>query len=81
MAGTHKLILGAALGLGARALMNRVILQAVEMATAAALGVPALVREGLTWGDMRSQAIAQAPVELSSEPPRRREKNRQFDSI
>ncbi|MBK5232614.1 MAG: flippase-like domain-containing protein [Thermoleophilia bacterium] len=59
-----------------------VILQAVEMATAAALGVPALVREGLTWGDMRTQAIAQAPVELSSEPPRRREKNRQtFDSI
>ena len=58
-----------------------VILQAVEMATAAALGVPALVREGLTWGDMRSQAIAQAPVELSSEPPRRREQSRQFDSI
>jgi phosphatidylinositol alpha-mannosyltransferase len=58
-----------------------VILQAVEIATAAALGVPALVREGLTWGDMRSQAIAQAPVELSSEPPSRREKNRQFDSI
>ncbi|MGK2931937.1 MAG: lysylphosphatidylglycerol synthase transmembrane domain-containing protein, partial [Solirubrobacterales bacterium] len=58
-----------------------VILQAVEMATAAALGVPALVREGLTWGDMRSQAIAQAPVELSSEPPQRSEKNRQFDSI
>ncbi len=58
-----------------------VILQAVEMATAAALGVPALVREGLTWGDMRSQAIAQAPVELSSEPPRHREESRQFDSI
>ncbi len=58
-----------------------VILQAVEMATAAALGVPALVREGLTWGDMRSQAIAQAPVELSSEPPRRSEKNHEFDSI
>ncbi|MBK8294490.1 MAG: glycosyltransferase [Solirubrobacterales bacterium] len=58
-----------------------VILQAVEMATAATLGVPALVREGLTWGDMRSQAIAQAPVELSSEPPSHREKSRQFDSI
>ncbi|MGK2954396.1 MAG: flippase-like domain-containing protein [Solirubrobacterales bacterium] len=59
-----------------------VILQAVEMATAAALGVPALVREGLTWGDMRSQAIAQAPVELSSDPPRQREKSHQtFDSV
>lgn len=42
-----------------------VILQAVEMATAAALGVPALVREGLTWSDVRAQAMATAPVELT----------------
>ena len=45
-----------------------VILQAVEMATAAALGVPALVREGLTWSDVRAQALATAPVELDPYP-------------
>ena len=50
------------------ALAYGVILQAVEMATAAALGVPALVREGLTWSDLRTQAIASAPVELDPYP-------------
>jgi len=49
-----------------------VILQAVEMATAAALGLPALVREGLTWSDLRTQAIATAPVELDPYPAKRR---------
>ena len=50
------------------ALAYGVILQAVEMATAAALGVPALLREGLTWSDLRTQAIATAPVELDPYP-------------
>ena len=53
------------------ALAYGVILQAVEIATAVALGLPALFREGLTWSDLRIQAIATAPVELSSNPPRR----------
>ena len=54
------------------------ILQAVEIATAAALGVPALLREGLTWSDLRTQAIATAPVELDPYPAsKRREKQRQ----
>ncbi|MDQ2621830.1 MAG: lysylphosphatidylglycerol synthase domain-containing protein [Actinomycetota bacterium] len=52
-----------------------VILQAVEMATAAALGVPALVREGLTWSDVRAQALATAPVELDPYPHSRREES------
>ena len=40
------------------------ILQAVEIATAVALGLPALVREGLTWSDLRVQALSTAPVHL-----------------
>jgi phosphatidylinositol alpha-mannosyltransferase len=48
-----------------------VILQGVEIATAVALGLPALVREGMTWGDMRLRAISAAPVRLSSQPPAR----------
>ncbi|HEY7267165.1 MAG TPA: glycosyltransferase, partial [Solirubrobacterales bacterium] len=44
------------------ALAYGVILQAVEIATAVALGVPALVREGVTWSDMRMRALSAAPV-------------------
>ena len=40
------------------------ILQAVEIATAVALGLPALVREGVTWQDMRLRALSAAPVRL-----------------
>ena len=49
----------------ADALAYGIILQAVEIATAVALGVPALVREGVTWGDMRLRAMQTAPVRLS----------------
>ncbi len=52
---------------GADALAYGVILQAVEIATAVALGLPALVREGMTWSDMRLRALSAAPVRLS--PP------------
>jgi phosphatidylinositol alpha-mannosyltransferase len=45
-----------------------VILQAVEIATAVALGLPALVREGLTWSDLRVQALSSTPVRLSPQP-------------
>jgi phosphatidylinositol alpha-mannosyltransferase len=52
-------------GIGtADALAYGVILQAVEIATAVALGLPALVREGLTWSDMRVQALSSTPVRL-----------------
>jgi phosphatidylinositol alpha-mannosyltransferase len=48
----------------ADALAYGVILQAVEIATAVALGLPALVREGVTWSDMRLRALSAAPVRL-----------------
>lgn len=65
----------------ADALAYGVILQAVEMATAAALGVPALVREGLTWSDLRTQAIATAPVELDPYPQSRRRKREKTEQV
>jgi phosphatidylinositol alpha-mannosyltransferase len=51
------------------ALAYGIILQAVEIATAFALGMPALVGEGMSWKDLRLRALHAAPVEL---PPRRR---------
>ena len=48
-----------------------VILQAVEIATALAMGMPALVGEGMTWKDLRLRALHAAPVELRA--ARRRE--------
>ena len=62
----------------ADALAYGVILQAVEIATAVGLGLPALVREGLTWSDLRVQALSTAPVRLEPMPrPRRRETSRE----
>jgi len=52
----------------ADALAYGVILQAVEIATAVTLGLPALVREGLTWSDLRVQALSTAPVRLDPHP-------------
>jgi len=49
----------------ANALAYGVVLQAVEIATAVALGLPALVREGVTWSDMRTRALSSAPVRLA----------------
>jgi phosphatidylinositol alpha-mannosyltransferase len=49
------------------ALAYGIILQAVEVATAVTLGMPALVREGMTWKDLRLRAINTAPVELSAQ--------------
>jgi phosphatidylinositol alpha-mannosyltransferase len=46
------------------ALAYGVILQAVEIATAVGLGLPALVSEGVTWQDMRLRALSAAPVRL-----------------
>jgi len=42
-----------------------IVLQAVEIATAVMLGLPALVREGVTWSDMRMRALSAAPVRLA----------------
>jgi phosphatidyl-myo-inositol alpha-mannosyltransferase len=46
------------------ALAYGIILQAVEISTALVLGMPALVREGMTWKDLRLRALHAAPVEL-----------------
>jgi len=65
-------VLTTGFGIGsANALAYGVILQAVEIATAVALGVPALVREGLTWSDLRLRALSAAPVRLSPKPVER----------
>jgi phosphatidyl-myo-inositol alpha-mannosyltransferase len=65
-------VLHTGFGVGtADALAYGVILQAVEIATAVALGLPALVREGLTWSDLRVQALSSAPVRLQPRPGER----------
>jgi phosphatidylinositol alpha-mannosyltransferase len=46
------------------ALAYGIILQAVEIATALFMGTPALLREGLTWRDLRLRAMRSAPVQL-----------------
>ena len=46
------------------ALAYGIILQAVEIGTALAMGMPALVREGMTWKDLRLRALHATPVEL-----------------
>jgi phosphatidyl-myo-inositol alpha-mannosyltransferase len=46
------------------ALAYGIILQAVEIGTAVAMGMPALVREGMTWRDLRLKTLYAAPVEL-----------------
>jgi phosphatidylinositol alpha-mannosyltransferase len=48
------------------ALAYGIILQAVEIATALALGMPALVSEGMTWRDLRLRALHATPVSLAS---------------
>ena len=51
-----------------------VILQAVEIATAVAMGMPALLREGMSWRDLRLRALHAAPVELAVASRRGRER-------
>ena len=51
----------------ARALGYGIILQAVEVATAVVMGAPALVKEGLSWREVRLRALHTAPVSLA--PP------------
>jgi phosphatidylinositol alpha-mannosyltransferase len=65
----------------ADALAYGVILQGVEIATAVALGLPALVREGLTWSDLRVQAISTSPVHLDPYPRERRRSDRSHSSV
>ena len=56
LAGGYGVPAATALGYG-------IILQAVEVVTAVAFGLPALIREGVSWRDVRMRALA-ATVEL-----------------
>jgi phosphatidylinositol alpha-mannosyltransferase len=50
------------------ALAYGIILQAVEIATAIIMGGPALLKEGLSWRDVRLRAVHAAPVKLPAHP-------------
>jgi len=54
----------------ADALGYGIILQAVEIATAIVMGAPALLKEGLSWRDVRLRALHAAPVQLAPLPSR-----------
>ena len=59
------LVLGA-YGVGqADALAYGIILQAVEIATAVVMGAPALVKEGISWREIRLRALHATPVTLA----------------
>jgi phosphatidylinositol alpha-mannosyltransferase len=47
-----------------------VILQAVEVATAILMGAPALLKEGMSWREVRLRAMHAAPVKLPARPRR-----------
>ena len=57
----------------ADALAYGIVLQAVEVATAVIMGMPALVGEGLSWKDVRLRTMHASPVKLPPLPgaPRR----------
>jgi phosphatidylinositol alpha-mannosyltransferase len=52
----------------AQALGYGIILQAVEIATAVVMGAPALVKEGLSWREVRLRALHTSPVDLGPLP-------------
>jgi phosphatidylinositol alpha-mannosyltransferase len=49
----------------ADALAYGIVLQAVEIATAFVMGVPALIREGVSWREVRLRALHGTPVRLA----------------
>ena len=54
------------------ALAYGIVLQAVEIATAFALGAPALLKEGLSWREVRLRALHTTPVSPPGQPLRGR---------
>ncbi len=52
----------------ADALGYGIVLQAVEMATAVIMGMPALLNEGLSWREVRLRALHSTPVRLKPLP-------------
>jgi phosphatidylinositol alpha-mannosyltransferase len=53
----------------AHALGYGIILQAVEFATAIVMGAPALVKEGVSWREVRLRALHSTPVSLAARRP------------
>jgi phosphatidylinositol alpha-mannosyltransferase len=47
-----------------------VILQAVEVSTALLMGMPALLKEGMSWREVRLRAMHSTPVKLPARPAR-----------
>ena len=50
------------------ALAFGIILQAVEVLTAVLMGMPALLKEGMSWRDVRLRAMHATPVKLPPLP-------------
>jgi phosphatidylinositol alpha-mannosyltransferase len=62
-------VLHGAYGVGLdNALAFGIVLQAVEIATAVIMGAPALVKEGMSWRDVRLRALHTTPVQLDPLP-------------
>ena len=53
-----------------------VILQAVEVTTAIMMGMPALLKEGMSWREVRLRAMHAAPVKLPARPSSRQRSTR-----
>jgi phosphatidylinositol alpha-mannosyltransferase len=66
LAGAYGIRAADALGYG-------IILQAVEVATAVIMGAPALVKEGVSWREVRLRTLHSAPVHLPALPRHGRE--------
>ena len=49
-----------------------VILQTVEVSTAILMGMPALLKEGMSWKEIKMRAMHATPVKLPARPSRRR---------
>src|SRR4051794_2510751 len=63
-------VLTSGYGIGAaHALGYGIILQAVEVATAVVMGAPALVKEGVSWREVRLRALHSTPVSLGAHRP------------
>jgi phosphatidylinositol alpha-mannosyltransferase len=50
----------------AEAIAYGIVLQAIEVTTALVMGIPALLREGLSWRDVKLRAMHTAPVTLQA---------------
>jgi phosphatidylinositol alpha-mannosyltransferase len=48
-----------------------VILQAVEISTSLLMGMPALLKEGMSWREVKMRAMHTTPVTLTARPQRR----------